>query len=223
MPESLLLAVRAEFDRAGRTWPLTSHPGDERSCRIDLPDRLSVARIQERGVLIHCATLPSGPTSTRVSGVTGEIPEVAEVMHAWQSGISAEELLRRHPCMLVKPAVDRDRQQALGIAEYTWQRYLDPYFALHNPEFVGLLTAASKQPRLRALQPFRSMARLGFREPGAERTLTRVPMIEPRRREPDRFMVRTPDQRELGSGDVDTVIALVVEEVERILGPSKLA
>ncbi|HEV3358205.1 MAG TPA: DUF6193 family natural product biosynthesis protein [Pseudonocardiaceae bacterium] len=227
VPESLLVAVRAEFDRAGRHWPLTSHPGDVSACRIDSPDRRSVARIRsswigvrERGFLIHCATLPSGPQSTRMSGVTAGLSEVAEIMHAWQSGISADELLRRHPRMLVKPAFDRERQHALGIAEYTWQQYLDPYFALYNPEFVRLLTAASAQPRLRTFQPFRSMMRLGFREPGTENALTRVPIIELRRNEPNRFVVRGPDRRELGTGDVDTVIALVVDEAERILGPT---
>ena len=122
--------------------------------------------------------------------------------------------------MLIKPAFDRDRQQALGIAEYTWQQYLDPYFALYNPEFVRLLTAASEQPRLRTFQPFRSMLRLGFREPGTEHALTRVPTIELRHDEPNRFVVCGPDRRELGSGDVDTVIALVVDEAERILGPA---
>jgi hypothetical protein len=72
--------------------------------------------------------------------------------------------------------------------EFTWQRYhANPQ---QEPQLTSFITAALREPRLRAWSPFTSMGTLGFRP-----TVGRSPAVGlwVRPQGDDRYLVRGPD------------------------------
>ncbi|HJP75199.1 MAG TPA: DUF6193 family natural product biosynthesis protein [Pseudonocardiaceae bacterium] len=223
---SLREVVQAEFDRTGRAWAVATVCNGRDTCRLDSAQRYVVVKKRRSytGIKDHEFTVSAGtrgqwPATDFVAGITLEVADATEVMHAWQSGAPLAEILEQYPFMIAKQVFDEQQRRA-APAECRWQGYLHPHYGIFRRHMLPMMVAASRQPRLRALFPFTSMFNLCFKDPGDPSWPHHLPSIKLVGHDLDQYAVLEGSPGvELDRGDLESMITLLVTRVEGHFGP----
>jgi len=210
--------LQAEFDREGlpyRPCPRQNVVGIWRSAVVDDGDRSTdvLLSFDKRRSTVRLAA----NDAWMATGSAPSLSAVVAITHMWQSGQRLRDVAAAWPLFgSVELAEARERGD---VAEHRWRLlYEDPWPVYPLGALRGFIEVAFHTPRLRALIPLTSghftMMRFATRtgapygkDGPSVRSLTN-----------DRYVVCAADGRELGVTDAAGSVALVLTELDQVVG-----
>jgi hypothetical protein len=155
--------------------------------------------------------------SWMASGLIPHLPAVVAITHVWQSGARLRDVAATWPFFgSVELAEARERGD---VAEHRWRLlYEDPYPAYDLVALREFIDVAFCTPRLRALIPLTSGHFTVMRFATAHGWPYGKNGPSVRSLSNDRYVVRGPDDRELGISDAAGSVALVLANLDQVDG-----
>ena len=203
-------ALQAEFDTAGvasRAQPVPEPGWRYLGAQVSDADRRAdvVMGIRER---VFCLQFWARGVYM-ASGTTDDLPAVAAVMHAWQSGTRVRQLVSTWPFLDTDGFAEAYERSDADAIDYRWRQYLDnPHREPHLTQLHPFLALAFRESRLRVLLPLTSHEVLGFSRTVGYPHSGDCPWVAALN--DGRYQVTTVQGRELGTADAAGSVALAL-------------